>query len=263
MWVWDNFNPTRSCLSWDRSFSCWRERVWWCWPGSVFSVQGSLGYWLTVSTELVFMSGARKTYSLMPTYLQRDTRLGSPSHRLQQSPDLFPRKRLSSWDIIRDERYERSTPRTGRQPPNFKVFSPPQAPVDWALSSGLPKKDLSAARGHCDRLVSALRIKGPISGNDLLFVWRQVWGLLSCSAEGMEAVWFHTKQLVLCESTVRRKKTRKHPPLHQGTQRGKLMQRVGTIELNVKSTGPLVSEEGTGITTKLESCNAKWCLKRS
>ena len=86
------FNPTRSCLSWDRSFSCWRERAWWCWPGSVFSCQGSLGYWLTVSTELVFMSGARKTYSLMPTYLQRDTRLGSPSHRLQQSPDLFPRK---------------------------------------------------------------------------------------------------------------------------------------------------------------------------
>ena len=86
------FNPTRSCLSWDRSFSCWRERAWWCWPGSVFVCQGSLGYWLTVSTELVFMSGARKTYSLMPTYLQRDTRLGSPSHRLQQSPDLFPRK---------------------------------------------------------------------------------------------------------------------------------------------------------------------------
>ena len=94
---------------------------------------------------------------------------------------------LSSWDIIRDECYERCAPGKGRQPPNFKVSSSPQALVGWALSSACPKKDLSAASGLWLAWYLHLRIKGPISGNDLLIVWRQVWGLHSCSAEGMES----------------------------------------------------------------------------
>lgn len=70
---------------------------------------------------MVFRSGARKTYPLMPSCLQCDTHLGSPSHRLQRLPDLFPRKDCLHEILLGLSAV--SDAHRGQQPPNFKGSS--------------------------------------------------------------------------------------------------------------------------------------------
>lgn len=131
------FNTTRSCFVLEQELLL-REG-----KGTVLTVQhvchGSSDCWLTVSTELVFMSGARKTYSLMPTYLQGDTPLGSPLHRLQWSTDLFPRKDCLHEILLGMIAVSHAC--LGQDGSRLTSKAPPrQAATDWALSSAGPKK---------------------------------------------------------------------------------------------------------------------------
>lgn len=52
---------------------------------------GSSGCWQSWG-RVGFQVWSQENIPLMCTYLQCDTRLGSPSHRLERPPDLFPRK---------------------------------------------------------------------------------------------------------------------------------------------------------------------------
>lgn len=178
------FNPTRSCLSWDRS-SCWREMAWWCWTWQRVCLPRIFGLLVNCQHRVGFhVWSQEKTYSLM-LYIFAAWYTSWKSVRLQQSPDLFPRKDCLHEILL--EMNAMSEAHRGQDGSHLtSKSSPPQAPVDWALSSACPKK-IFQQQGTVTRLVSAFENQRPISGNDLLFVWKQVWGLLSCSAEGMES----------------------------------------------------------------------------
>lgn len=93
-----------------------------------------------------WFSGARKTYSLMSTYLQCDTRLGSPSHRLQWLLDLFPRKDCLHEILLGMKAV--SHVYRGQDGCHLTSKAPPlPGPCRLSPVIGLAPKDLSASRG--------------------------------------------------------------------------------------------------------------------
>lgn len=59
---------------------------------SMLVCHGSWNSWWHLRTELTCRSGAKKSHSLMATYLQDNTRLESLAHRLQRLPAWIPSK---------------------------------------------------------------------------------------------------------------------------------------------------------------------------